>query len=101
MTEIGRASCRELVTGVQACALPISSVAEKDLLSIMPVAARSAFRPRAFTKLRKYADASFSTLAFMIGSISLPDMKTGWAAPVLVPSAIAATSDDRDRKSVV
>ena len=40
---------------------------------------------------RMKAAASFSTLLFMTSSIFSP-IRTGWAAPVLVPGDIAATS---------
>jgi hypothetical protein len=48
--------------------------------------------------LRRYAAASFSTFCFMTASISAP-IRTGCAAPVAVPGAIAATSPASSRKN--
>ena len=49
-------------------------------------------------ELSSRALASCSTFCFMIGSICDPT-STGWAAPVFVPGAIAATSPDSSRKN--
>ena len=66
--------------------------------SRMVFSASSALRPRLMTMLRSHADASFSTLLRITGSIC-PAISTGDAAPVLVPGAMAATSAASRRKN--
>jgi hypothetical protein len=53
--------------------------------------AQSTFRPRSVAMLRTNAAASFSTFFSISLSVVPPPTVTGWAAPMLVAGAIAAT----------
>ncbi len=54
--------------------------------------AHCAFRPRAFAIFVIWAAASFSALSRRSPWMSPPELSTGWAAPMFVAGAIAATA---------
>ena len=99
----GRRKVMKLVKGFRAARRRNYRVANEALLHSLSYAFRDRrVRKRDFRALwisRINAAASFSSLDFMIGSISPPVDKTGWDAPVLVPGAIAATSPASSRKN--
>ena len=64
----------------------------------MVFSASSALRPRLVVMLRSQAEASFSTLLRITGSMVSPS-RTGDEAPVLVPGAMAAMSADSRMKN--
>ena len=69
-----------------------------DFDSRTALSATATLRPRLFAIVRMNAAASFSIFVFMISSIFSP-RRTGCAAPVFVPGAIAATSADSRMKN--
>ena len=75
-----------------------SNVKGEDLKSEMTVVRNEFERgensPEGVLMERISAAASFSSFSFITSSILPPPRITGWAAPVLVPGAIAATSED-------
>ncbi len=69
-----------------------ASSAVNERLSTTAASASSALRPLRAASERIWAAASCSTFSPSAPSISSPCPPTGWAAPVLVPGAMAATS---------
>jgi len=68
-----------------------ASCSVADTLARTAFSAQSTFRPLSRATVRIKAAASFST--FFIDSLSIcpPPAATGWAAPMLVAGAMAAT----------
>ena len=69
-----------------------ASVSVTATLSRMAFSTQSALRPRCSATLRACATMSLTTFSDMVSSISRPPAPTGWAAPILVPGAMAAMS---------
>ena len=69
-----------------------ASSSVNEALSNTACSANSLLRPRLSVTARKDAAVSFSTFSFIVPFSSPPRARTGWAAPVFVPGAIAAKS---------
>ena len=72
---------------------PIFTASSDPMLTLLRTAssAHCSLRPRAFAMLTMCATASFSALRRRSPWMSPPDESTGWAAPMFVDGAIAAT----------
>ena len=68
-----------------------ASVLVSDTLSRTARSGHTAFRCRVSAIVRANAAASWTTLASIAESARSPPSLTGWAAPISVPGAIAAT----------
>ena len=76
-----------------------ASCSAKDLDWRTALSATSTLRPRRVATERMKAARSFSIFCFITSSIFAPPRVTGWAAPVLVPGAMAAMSADSRMKN--
>ncbi len=93
-TRPSSSTSRDCRLGATRSTRPASSAssAENDRLSVTASSASFWSRPRRAASERAVAAASWVTLSPIAPGMSPPPPATGWAAPVFVPGAIAATS---------
>ncbi len=69
-----------------------ASVSVAEMLSRIARSTHCGLRPRCSATLLAWATMSLTTLSDIVPPISCPPAPTGWAAPMLVPGAMAAMS---------